>query len=185
MWHTEEGKLHAAGCKPQLQAAGYMQQATSHRPQAASHKPQARMIVGNRALATSNKRLVQMVWRGLCMNVAAQQLIKDRERFRILIQQTPGAAAALSGAGTSSVLGARSLGGATARTALVTGLSSATGAMCTWWARGAAFPSQPTGGRQRIMYIGGCAWHLDGLHHASGRLRLSTAALEMETGLFF
>ena len=95
-------------------------------------------------------------------------------------------AAALSGAGTSSALGARSLGGATARTALVTGSSSATGAMCTWWARGgAAFPSQPTGGRQRIMYIGGCAWHLDGLHHASGRLKLSTAVLEMETGLFF
>jgi hypothetical protein len=35
------------------------------------------------------------------------------------------------------------------------------------------------------MYIGGCAWHLDGLHHASGRLKLSTAVLEMETGLFF
>ena len=32
---------------------------------------------------------------------------------------------------------------------------------------GAAFPSQPTCGCQRTMYIGGCAGHLDGLHHAA------------------
>ena len=61
--------------------------AAAEAQKSAQLRGRAQRAVGRRALAQRRQKVLSQCWRALCLNAAARQLLRDRDRFRTLMAQ--------------------------------------------------------------------------------------------------